>query len=303
MAESNKIPALNNYKKLSKKIVMFDLDGTLTESKADLDKEMASLLCKLLEKKIVTVIGGGNYPQFEKQFLSYLKCPKERLKNLFILPTSGGRMYKYDAGKWRLVYKNTLTTKEKGQVLNAFKRAFRDINYTSPKKTYGKVIEDRESQITFSALGQKAPLAQKEKWNKKLDIRSQLKAALEKYLSKFEVRLGGLTSIDVTKKGIDKAYGVAQIMKLFKIWKRDVLYIGDALFKGGNDYVVKRTGIATLKVTGCEKTKTFIRFLIHDSRQKVSSPKIALCGAFSLQKAKMRQTDSHQNELWKNQRF
>lgn len=241
---------------------MFDLDGTLTESKANLDYEMAVLLCRLLEKKIIAVIGGGNYPQFEKQFLGHLKCPKDQLKNLFILPTSGGRMYKYGGGKWRLMYKNTFTIKEKKQIFDAFQASFYDINYVSPKKTYGKIIEDRESQITFSAIGQKAPLAKKEEWNKKQDIRFKLKSRLEKYLPRFEVRLGGLTSIDVTKKGIDKAYGIKKIAKLLSVSIKEMIYVGDALFEGGNDFAVVPTGIDTVQVSGPSDVKYLIsRFL------------------------------------------
>lgn len=260
---------LNNHKKLAKldeqakllsakKIVMFDLDGTLTESKANLDRGMAVLLCQLLEKKIVAVIGGGNYPQFEKQFLAYLQCKESLLKNLFILPTSGGRLYKHSAKKWRLVYKNALATKGKRQILNAFQKVFRDINYTKPEKTYGRVIEDRESQMTFSALGQKAPLAKKEEWNKKQDIRPQLRSALEKYLPEFEVRLGGLSSIDITKKGIDKAYGIKEIAKLLSASIQEMVYIGDALFEGGNDFAVIPTGIDTIQVSGPADVKYLI---------------------------------------------
>ena len=242
----------------TKKMVIFDLDGTLTKSKANLDKEMAVLLSKLLEKKIVAVMGGGNYPQFEKQFLAYFKCPKERFRNLFILPTSGGRMYQYQAGKWQAIYENTLTGKEKRLILDAFEKAFQDANYTLPKKMYGEIIEDRESQITFSALGQKTPLAKKEKWNKKYDIRPQLKAALEKYLPQFEVRLGGLTSIDVTKKGIDKAYGIRQIKKILSVPIKEMVYVGDALYEGGNDSAVFKTKIDTIQVFDCEETKYLI---------------------------------------------
>lgn len=257
----------------AKKIIMFDLDGTLTKSKAVLDKEMASLLCQLLERKVVAVTGGGNYPQFKNQFLAYLKCTDAQFQNLFILPVSGGSLYRRQANssnktkrgegdKWQLVYENALRVKEKAKILAAFRKSFADIHYSLPKKAYGKVIEDRESQITFSALGQRAPLDKKKEWNMKSDIRPQLRTALEKYLPDFEIRLGGLTSIDITKKGIDKAYGITQIMKLMSVSKKGIVYVGDALYKGGNDYVVKRTGIATIKVEDQEETKTIIRFLL-----------------------------------------
>lgn len=247
----------------AKKIIIFDLDGTLTASKAALDQEMASLLCRLLGKKKVMVIGGGNLSQFRGQFLGRLTCPKKTLSKLFIAPTSGASMYKNRNGKWQEIYRYTLSLSEKRKITLAFKGAFRDIGYNSrPKKTYGKIIEDRESQITFSALGQKAPLAAKEKWHKESDIRLALKSALKKYLPEFEIRLGGLTSIDITKKGIDKAYGVRQIAKILKIPIKEMVYVGDALYEGGNDTVVKKTRISTLQVDGSEDVKFFVRSLL-----------------------------------------
>lgn len=245
-----------------KKIIGFDLDGTLTQSKVAIDKEMTSLVCQLLEKKIVIVMGGGSYSQFKNQFLSFLKCTKAQLKNLFILPVSGGSLYKYQSDRWVTIYKCTFTVKEKTKILAAFKKAFRDINYVSSQKIYGKIIEDRESQITFSALGQKAPLDKKKEWNRENDVRPQLKASLKKYLPNFEIRIGGTTSIDITKKGIDKAYGIMQIIKLLSVFKKDIVYVGDALFKGGNDYAVKRIKIVTVNVLNYKETKNFIHCLL-----------------------------------------
>lgn len=253
---------VNQYKKIEKKIVVFDLDGTLTASKASLDPEMATLLHRLLEKKIVAVMGGGSYDQFQKQLLTYLQCTASPMHNMFILPTSGASLYKYDHQKLQLIYQCVLTEKEKKQITHAFKKAFQDIHYISPKKTYGKLIEDRESQITFSALGQQTPLIKKEQWNKTQDIRFKLKSILEKYLPKFEVRIAGLTSIDITKKGIDKGYGVRAISKLLAVPIKKMVYIGDALFQGGNDAAVIPTGIDTIQVSGPQDVKYFIsRFL------------------------------------------
>lgn len=252
----------------TKKVIIFDLDGTLTQSKMALDQEMSFLFCRLLEKKRVMIIGGGDLTQFHQQFLKHFDCPKEKLKNLIIAPTSGSSMYENKNSQWLKVYRHTLTAKEKKKISIAFKDAFRDIRYRRPKKTYGKVIEDRESQITFSALGQKTPLMAKEKWNQESDIRPSLKSAIEKYLPEFEVRLGGLTSIDITKKGIDKAYGVRQFAKLLKIPIKEMAYIGDALYKGGNDAVVKKTKIATLQVKELEDTKFFVRSLLSFIRHK-----------------------------------
>lgn len=52
-----------------KKLIVFDLDGTLAESKSPLDAEMAKLLGALLGVVKVAVISGGNWPQFENNCL------------------------------------------------------------------------------------------------------------------------------------------------------------------------------------------------------------------------------------------
>lgn len=241
----------------NKKVLVFDLDDTLAESKASIDDEMARLLCKALNKRIVAIMGGGSFGQFKKQVLSNLKC-KSDLKNLFLLPTSGAKMYKYKKGRWNIVYSNILSAREKGKVIRAIKEALEKINYKTPKKIYGKIIENRESQITFSALGQKAPLREKKRWNQNSDIRQKIRRVLEREISGFEIRLGGLTSIDITKKGIDKSYGIKQLSKFLKIAVSDIVYVGDAIYKGGNDYAVLKSKVDVIKVNNSNDTKNLL---------------------------------------------
>jgi len=72
------------------------------------------------------------------------------------------------------------------------------------------VIEDRGSQVTFSALGQQAPLAEKEsgiRFAKRKKITAILKPLSRSSPSAWAVA----TSIDVTKPGIDKAYGIGKL--------------------------------------------------------------------------------------------
>ena len=244
-------------------LVVFDLDGTLTKSKTNLDLEMSYLICQLLKVKKMAVIGGGSYSQFKKQFLKYLKCSKLLLKNLFILPTSGSAFLKFKKGKWQSVYEIKLTGKEKKKILETLDQSLKEIKFPKPKKIYGKTIEDRGSQITFSALGQKAPLQEKENWHKNNNLmRMKLRDILSQKLPEFEVRMGGLTSIDINKKGIDKAFGVNQLIKEFNLKKDNVVYIGDALFPGGNDEAVFKTKVKTIKVSDYEETKKIIKKVV-----------------------------------------
>jgi hypothetical protein len=244
---------------LSKKsLIVFDLDGTLTESKAPLKPDMARALAALLAQKKVAIIGGGSYEQFKTQFVGHFTCPPALFKNLFLFPTTSTSFYRYQRSGWKQVYRKVLKPAEKKKIMRAFADAFAAAGYVSPKKLWGKAIEDRGSQITFSALGQKAPVKAKAAWNKKSDVRPALMKIMQKALPKFEVRRGGLTSIDVTQKGIDKAYGVRQIEKVLKISIKNMVFIGDALYPGGNDAAAKKTGVQTIAVNGPKDTKKII---------------------------------------------
>ena len=82
-----------------KELIVFDLDGTLAESKSSLDPEMATLLDALLRVVKVAVISGGDWPQFEAQLLANMPHD-EHLKNLSLLPTCGTKFYSYVSG-WK----------------------------------------------------------------------------------------------------------------------------------------------------------------------------------------------------------
>jgi phosphomannomutase len=253
----------------SKQLIVFDLDGTLAPSKSNLRPDMARTLAKLLAQKKVAVIGGGTYEQFKNQLVAELKCPPELLHNLFLFPTCSTSFYRYKAGPgrggkggWKKVYRKTLSVAERQNIKHAYTEAFKKDNYVHPKKLWGKLVEDRGTQITFSALGQKAPGWAKEKWHREQDVRPQLMKILAKLLPKFEVRSGGLTSIDITKRGIDKAYGVRQIKKVLKIQIKNMLFMGDALYPGGNDHAVKKTGIDCIPVRDPRDTKRIIEKII-----------------------------------------
>jgi len=114
-----------------KKLIVYDLDGTLAESKSSLDKEMSALLHDLLGIVKVAVISGGDWPQFEKQLLSNLPSD-ERLKNLSLLPTCGTKFYKYD-GDWKKIYSEDFTADESKKIKTAFKKALEEAGFKVKK--------------------------------------------------------------------------------------------------------------------------------------------------------------------------
>ncbi|MEK7541856.1 MAG: HAD-IIB family hydrolase [Patescibacteria group bacterium] len=262
-----------------KKLIVFDLDGTLTSTKAPMDAEMAGLMAHLLTVKKVAVIGGGKYGLFRTQLLQRLKALKTQghlLKNLFLFPTTATSFYRYGRRGWKNVYALRLATGEKAKIKKAFAAVFRQANYTHPQKVYGSVIEDRGTQVTFSALGQdvvkvlgkKRGVAMKERWlRENRAIKMKIARMLARRLPEFEVRAAGFTSIDVTRKGITKAYGLRQIERHLGVGIREILFVGDAIFPGGNDYAVVETGVDYIPVAGPAQTKEIIRAMLKNPKK------------------------------------
>ena len=242
-----------------KKLIVFDLDGTLAESKSSLDADMSRLLHGLLGIVKAAVISGGDWPQFEKQVLSHLPHDAS-LANLSILPTCGTKFFRY-AGDWKKLYSEDFTSDEKAKIVAALEKAVAEAGLRA-ERVWGEAIEDRGSQITFSALGQQAPLEEKKKWDPDFAKRKKIKAILDLLIPGFSVRLGGATSVDVTKPGIDKAYGVRKLRDVLGISLKEMIFIGDALFAGGNDYPAEQAGVVSIPVQGPNETKRVVEAII-----------------------------------------
>ncbi len=244
---------------------IFDLDGTLTESKAFLEPDVAALLSQLLVKMPVAIMSGGSYTQFEKQFLGGMP-PFANFNNLYLFPTSAAQCYTWKDGKWQYLYNNPFTDQERTQVMLALEDALRETGLdTPPPQLWGEQIEDRGSEITWSALGQEAPIEIKKIWDPDRAKRLPLGQALMKRLPGFSIRVNATTSVDITREGMTKAYGVREFSKFLKIPIESMLYIGDGLFPGGNDEVVVPTGIPTQQVYGPKETKKVIEKLLADA--------------------------------------
>ncbi|MHB8710593.1 MAG: HAD-IIB family hydrolase [Minisyncoccota bacterium] len=239
-------------------LLIFDLDGTLAESKQPLASNMSALLARLLERTRVAVVSGGALPQFLKQVVTRLPSDAN-LANLYLLPTSGASLYEYRNGDWSKIYEEHLSEKEFHTIEAAMRAAAEEtglIDFSQP--AYGKRIEYRGGQVTMSALGQQAPIDEKKVWDPDKSKRRALQAAIAERLPEFSVGMGGMTTIDVTKRGIDKAYGVHKLCTRLGVPESEVLYVGDELEAGGNDEAVYKTEAQTKSVKDPAETERFI---------------------------------------------
>jgi HAD superfamily hydrolase (TIGR01484 family) len=243
-----------------KRLIAFDLDGTLALSKQPLDDDMAALLAQLTQVALVAIISGGDWPQFEKQVVARMPA-STTLEHLIIQPTTGTKLYRYRDGAWQRVYADLFDAAESQHIRDALTTAVRQAGYAD-QQVWGEQIEDRGSQITFSALGQQAPLEAKSGWDPDHTKREALQAILQGLLPDLSINIGGATSIDITRKGIDKAYGLTRLGETLDVAQDDMLFLGDAIFPGGNDYPAKTLGLDTVRVRDVDETKAVVTGLI-----------------------------------------
>jgi len=241
---------------MTKKVIAFDLDDTLAVTKSPISDEMSEILGRLLEHYDVCVISGGNFEQFLKQVVNRLEVPAHKLNRLHLMPTCGTRYYRYDElnSQWALQYAEDLSNAQKNQIVEALEKVSKELGLWVEEPA-GEIIEDRGSQVTMSALGQQAKPEDKYVWAEKYkEERLVLRDRVAELLPDLEVRIGGTTSTDVTLIGIDKAYGMKKLIEAIDISQDEILFIGDKLQEGGNDYPVKAMGIDTIEVRHQEDT-------------------------------------------------
>lgn len=249
------------------RLVAFDLDDTLAPSKSPVEERMLDVFARLLSRTTVAVISGGNFEQFEAQLLArldeYAGADEESLGRLHLLPTCGTRYERREAGAWHTVYREHLTPEERDAALTALREEAQRLGLWEAEP-WGEILEDRGSQVTFSALGQQAPVAAKHAWDPDGTKKNTLRAAVATRLPDLEVRSGGSTSVDITRRGIDKAYGMRKLEEHTGIPLDDMLFVGDRLDPDGNDYPVLALGVRCEAVTGWEDTAAFLERLLAD---------------------------------------
>ena len=243
------------------KALAFDLDGTLAPSKAHLESDMAEVLTKLLKYLPLAVVSGASKQQFESQFLNYLTSRDINFSNLYIFPENGASLEVYKDNKWVVQYDDKFNEKEAEDIFQVLDKVIAKYSL-SRDLGYGDLVENRGAQITLSALGQEAPLDLKEKWDPDQGIRTQIKNDLDKMLPGHEIRIGGATSIDITKKGENKALAINNFLKILNISKNELIFFGDALFPGGNDEIVEETGVICHKVSNPQDTIKALRAIL-----------------------------------------
>jgi phosphomannomutase len=247
---------------------MFDLDGTLAASKSDISPATAHMLCALLSTLDVCIISGGRFEQFDAQVLKHLGKPCH-LERLHLMPTCGTRYLRWDGTVWVEIYFEKLTPDEKTRAFAVLRDGAEKLGFWTTD-TWGPALEDRGSQVTYSALGQNAPDDAKSAWDPDNSKKESLRKFAADGLPDLEVKSGGSTSIDVTRHGIDKAYGAHKLMAALQLTARQIVFFGDRLDPGGNDFPIKAMGIDSIAVDGGRDTIAKVAQVFGDAPLELS---------------------------------
>jgi HAD superfamily hydrolase (TIGR01484 family) len=242
----------------SKQVIIFSLNGTLTNNGQSIDSETSRLLTELLASKKVAITSGCGIARFEVQLLKGFGVNPDRFSNLFLLPVSGTKLLTWK-GVWTETYSEHLSPQQKEEVMTALNLVLRKIGWTQPAISYGSIVQDRGSQITFSGLGENAPTELKVNWDPIRELRGRIVTELQMKIPNYDIRIGGLTSIDITKRGVNKGYGIRKLEELLKLQAEAMIFVGDAIFSGGNDFPIKATGIDCIPVKSATETKELLK--------------------------------------------
>lgn len=211
----------------------FDLDNTLTRSRTHISPEHAPILQKLASVADVIVVTGGRKSQVAKQLDPELR------DHYYCLAQNGNEATKKDGTE---LWMRRPTDEQKAAIITLVNEM--KANLSLPVKDENDLIEDRGCSIAYSTIGHNEDVAKKEAYDP--DHAKRL-ALIEKFRDKvetlradhgIELRTGGTTCLDFFHAGKNKGYNVAEFLDAMSWKKEDCLYIGDALFPGGNDETV-----------------------------------------------------------------
>ncbi len=253
--------------KVTKKVLAFDIDQTLNVAKTPIPDEIADLLIGCLDHFEICPISGQKFDQFLIQIVNRLidrGATTAQLQHLHLFVAQGTQYYRYEGTDWQQVYNYPLTDDEVQKITSAIESAARELGYWEEDKLQqgDEIIENRLSQVTFSALGQKAKTEDKYAWDPDCKKREKIVEKAKEQAPEFDYEIGGTTSINAFTPGMNKKFGMTHLLEELKVKKEDILYFGDMTQPGGNDYPVKEMGIDTITVRSHEDTAYALRGIL-----------------------------------------
>ncbi len=239
--------------------LIFDLDDTLAESFQAPSEQILEKVFTLAERMPVAIMSGATFSRLERDIMQRL--PAHHMAQLSVFSDNGARADVWKNGTWETAYHFPLESAEREQIKNIVSEAVAETGVFNAEEPQYRII-DRGTSVSFAALEDGATKTKKSTWDPDLSKRSKLAEALRAKLPGYEVLIAGKTTIDIVRKGISKAYGVEWLAEHLGIPAKDMLFVGDAFYEGGNDAAVIPTGIKTHHTSGPKETEELIDNLL-----------------------------------------
>ncbi len=202
--------------------LFFDLDKTIAPSRQPIEQPMFTLL-QNAPQDIVIVSG---------QLCDKIAWQSNQLEAHYLGQNGNHALDRTGNELWH----TPLTETERAEVM-AHIKALQPLLDVTLRGEYNP-IEDRGAQITFSPIGNTAPVELKRVYDpdskKRLDLLAKVPFVSETMLAV----IGGSTSIDYIPKERHKGTNVAKLIEHNGWHKEDCIYFGDGLYPGGNDEFV-----------------------------------------------------------------
>jgi len=239
------------------KAVLFDFDDTLAPSFEPPSAEMVSRVSLLIQRMPVAIVTGRDFAWMDRDFLPRV-ATADHTERFYVMPEGAAQCFVWSGRAWKEMYGHSLGEKDRGHIEKVILECVRKTGVLEGLPVFGPQFVHRKAAVAFAALGWQVPRDLRHTWDPGNVRRTALRDSIARELPGFDVLMGGSTTIDVTKKGINKSCGVLWLSEHLRIQPQEMLYVGDTLFPGGNDYVVIPTGVQTRETNGPEQTLSII---------------------------------------------
>ena len=215
-----------------KKVIIADVDDTICDSCQVISEEMAEQIARMIQGGYQFAFISGTKSQDLQNMISSRLKEKHHL-----LATTGTNYVIVEGDAVKVAYNYSFSPEEKREVIASLRKLVLQFNVKS-LTTEEDQLQDRDSQITLSAIGRNAPSDLKAAYDPDGAKRKGWIKFLKEYLdeNKYDIKIGGTTSIDVTRKGLDKEWGIKAFAQHHNISLDNILFFGDKLHPEGNDF-------------------------------------------------------------------
>ena len=232
-----------------KRLLCFDLDGTLTQHRSPLSEENRAVLDKLKEKYKVIMVGAGSAMRIYNQMQNY---------PIDIIANYGMEESKMIDGNFTII-RQIITQPDKEYFLEKVAYLRKKYGYTQYK---GESVEFHgPGMVTFPLLGTKAEVKDKIVFDPTREKRRVLYPEVLELFPQYTVYIGGSSSFDFTEKRYNKYDAIMTYAKENSYKKEEILYIGDDFEDGGGDSHIRLGGMDYVEITNYKELKSKLEYL------------------------------------------